>query len=230
MERTIIRDSIILVSCLLMSPLVVQQCFAQTAQTAQTATDTGTTSTPAQTSTPAAASGSTSIDPDPYIPGSEMLPAPQKSKSESEDFVKNQNPTMDLALVLYKNNEYRQALVVLEKLKPTEQTHYYQGLCYKGLGNQREAEKHFAWVAYYARDPKLKSYAFAAIRSFKPTKPTKVDRGGSTSTMYSSTQAGQRSEELVTRIRAQERSRAKMNGRPYIEDGWGSGSRPRYQP
>jgi len=146
---------------------------------------------------------------DNFIPGSEMLPTAQSS---SDDFVKNQKPSMDLALLLHKNREFKQALTVLQKLPQNDQTRYYTGLCYKGLGNQREATTQFAWLAYYAKDARIKEYAFAAIRSMRPTRPTKVDRGGSTSTKFSSAEARQRSEEITSRIQAQLRNRAAREG------------------
>lgn len=121
---------------------------------------------------------------------------------------------MDLALLLYKNNEYRQSLMVLKKLPQNEQVHYYTGLCYKGLGNIKDATTHFAWVAYYAKDPRLKQYAMAGIRSTKPSRDNiKPDQGGSTSTIYSSAQAGIRSEEHVHRIKSRLESEARERER-----------------
>ncbi|GEM_PF-1733496 len=117
-------------------------------------------------------------------------------------------------MVLYKNNEYKQALLVLAKLPQTEQVHYYTGLCYKGLGNFKDATTHFAWVAYYAKDPTLKSYAFAAIRSTKPSrKNIKKDPGGSTSTIYSSGEASRQSEELIHRIKMKSEGAARERER-----------------
>lgn len=142
---------------------------------------------------------------DDFIPGSEVLPTPEKTTAQSEEFVKSQKPTMDLAMVLYKNNEFKQSLLVLAKLPQTEQVHYYTGLCYKELGNFKDATTHFAWVAYYAKDPKLKSYAFAAIRSTKPNRLNiKKVPGTCESTIYSSAQAKIRSEELQHRIQMKE--------------------------
>lgn len=127
-------------------------------------------SSSAATKPSGATTGSTSSSAaDDFIAGSEVLPAPEKTTAQSDDFVKKQKPSMDLALVLYKNNEFKQALLVLEKLPQNEQVHYYTGLCYKSLGNIKDATTHLAWVAYYAKDPKLKSYAFEAIRRTKPS-------------------------------------------------------------
>ncbi len=146
---------------------------------------------------------------DDFIPGSEVLPTPEKTTAQSEEFVKSQKPTMDLAMVLYKNNEFKQSLLVLAKLPQTEQVHYYTGLCYKELGNFKDATTHFAWVAYYAKDPKLKSYAFAAIRSTKPNRLNiKKDPGTCNSNIYSSAQAKIRSEELQHRIKMKEQGAA----------------------
>jgi hypothetical protein len=130
------------------------------------------------------------------------------AQSSPDDFIKKQKPSMDLALLLHKNREYKQALLVLEKLPPTEKTRYYTGLCYKSLGNQKAATTQFAWVAYYAKDPQLKSYAFAAIRAMKPVKPTKVGGGYCTSSKYTSAEAKMRSEEITARIAGEQRSRA----------------------
>lgn len=148
---------------------------------------------------------------DDFIPGSEVLPTPEKTTAQSEEFVKSQKPTMDLALVLYKNNEFKQSLLVLGKLPQTEQVHYYTGLCYKGLGNVKDATTHFAWVAYYAKDPKLKSYAFAAIRSTKPNRLNiKKDPGSCNSSIYTSAEAKIRSEELQHRIKMKEEGVARQ--------------------
>jgi hypothetical protein len=168
------------------------------------------TKTPSSPSSPVASTGATTgrsspSSADDFIPGSEVLPVPAKTPEQSEEFVKKQKPTMDLAMVLYKNNEYKQALLVLEKLPQTEQVHYYTGLCYKGLGNFRDATTHFAWVAYYAKDPKLKSYAFAAIRSTKPNrKNIKKDPGHCFSSIYTSAEARRRNEEGMHRIKMTE--------------------------
>ena len=81
--------------------------------------------------TPTAGSGkSVSLSTaDDFIPGSEVLPAPEKTTAQHEEFVKSQKPTMDLAMVLYKNNEFKQSLSVLQKLPQNEQVHYYISIC-----------------------------------------------------------------------------------------------------
>lgn len=136
---------------------------------------------------------------------------PVKTTAQSDEFVKSQKPSMDLALVLYKNNEFKQSLSVLSKLPQTEQVHYYTGLCYKGMGNFKDATTHFAWVAYYAKDAKLKSYAFAAIRSTKPNRSNIKKGGGSCdSNIFSSGEARIRSEELQHRIRAKGEGEARQ--------------------
>lgn len=132
--------------------------------------------------------------------------------STNDDFVKTQKPTMDLALLLYKSREYRQSVLVLEKLPQTEQTRYYMGLCYKSLGNQRDATTQFAWLAYYAKDPRYKNGALAAIRGMRPLRPAQRPRGESTSTKFSSAEARQRSEEIVARTQAALRNRAAREG------------------
>lgn len=170
------------------------------------ASSTGSVSTPAVSTAPAAPKGDTgsAASIDNFIPGSEVMPSPQ---TKSDDFVKSQKPTMDLALLLHKNREYKQSLMVLEKLPQNEKTRYYSGLNYKALGNVKAATDQFAWVAYYAKDPQLKSYALAGIRAMRPSKPTKRPKGYCTSDIYTAAQARQRSEEIQARISGEQRSR-----------------------
>lgn len=169
-------------------------------------------STPASPATPASSpsAGGTSATPkgdtgsaasiDNFIPGSEVLPAPQSS---SDDFIKKQKPTMDLGMLLHKNREYRQALSVFEKLPPTDKSHYYMGLCYKALGNQQSAKQHLAWVAYYSKDAQLKNYALAAVRAMKPVKPPKQTGGVCFSSKYTRAETINRNEERQARIQAE---------------------------
>jgi hypothetical protein len=213
------RKSLLVLSAIM--PMVLSAVSPCLGQVKDSTTTTTTTTAPAPANTQAAPSvtpatptapattGNTSPKPaghtigDDFIPGTEVLPAQPKTSAQSDEFVQKQKPTMDLALLLYKNNEYRQSLMVLKKLPQNEQVHYYTGLCYKGLGNIKDATTHFAWVAYYAKDARLKQYAMAGIRSTKPSRDNiKPDQGGSTSTIYSSAEAGIRSEEHVHRIKS----------------------------
>lgn len=161
---------------------------------------------------------------DNFIPGSEVMPAPQ---TKSDDFVKSQKPSMDLALLLHKNREYKQSLLVLEKLPQNEKTRYYSGLNYKALGNVKAATDQFAWVAYYAKDPQLKSFALAGIRAMRPSKPTKRPKGYCSSDIYSAAQARQRSEEIQARIGAEQRSRyerGELDENNQFRSNWNSAS------
>lgn len=206
-------------------------CSAETPKDATAADQSASQAAPSSQST-SGASAETSVKGDTgsaasidnFIPGSEVMPAPQ---TKSDDFVKNQKPTMDLAILLHKNREYKQSLMVLEKLPPNEKTRYYSGLCYKALGNQKAATDQFAWVAYYSKDPQLKSYALAAIRAMRPVKPTKAPKGYCTSSIYTSAEARNRAEEIQARISGEQRSRferGELDERGHFRSNWKSGS------
>jgi hypothetical protein len=210
-------------------------CLAETPKDAAVAEpNSSTVATPAET-TPSTAGGASpenrakgdtgsAASIDNFIPGSEVMPAPQ---TRSDDFIKSQKPTMDLAILLHKNREYKQSLMVLEKLPPNEKTRYYSGLCYKALGNQKAATDQFAWVAYYAKDQQLKGYALAAIRAMRPVKPTKAPKGYCTSSIYTSAEARNRAEEIQARISAEQRSkfeRGEVDERGQFRSNWKSGS------
>lgn len=206
-------------------------CSAETPKEATAADQSASQAAPSSQST-SGASAATSVKGDTgsaasidnFIPGSEVMPAPQ---TKSDDFIKNQKPTMDLAILLHKNREYKQSLMVLEKLPPNEKTRYYSGLCYKALGNQKAATDQFAWVAYYSKDPQLKSYALAAIRAMRPVKPTKAPKGYCTSSIYTSAEARNRAEEIQARISGEQRSRferGELDERGQFRSNWKSGS------
>lgn len=74
-------------------------------------------------------------------------------------------PPMAQVKLLYKDGKFKDAQNILASMKPTELTHYYQGLCYQGQGQLKQAAYEFNYVASYAKDPMVKYNATVALRA-----------------------------------------------------------------
>lgn len=72
---------------------------------------------------------------------------------------------LDQLKTLYRAGKYRDALALIAKMKQSELTHYYTGLCYQGQGQLAQAAQEFNFTASIARDPKLKYNAQVAQRA-----------------------------------------------------------------
>lgn len=67
--------------------------------------------------------------------------------------------------LLYKQGKYRDALGVIAKMKQTDLTYYYTGLCYQGQGQLTQAAQAFSFTASVAKDPVVKYNAQVAQRA-----------------------------------------------------------------
>jgi hypothetical protein len=72
---------------------------------------------------------------------------------------------LDQLKALYRAGKYRDALALISKMKQSELTHYYTGLCYQGQGQLAQAAQQFGFTASIARDPKIKYNAQVAQRA-----------------------------------------------------------------
>jgi len=89
-------------------------------------------------------------------------------------------PSIESVKVSYKNGRWKEALDTIAKLKPTDTTHYYAGLCYQGQGQLQAAVGEFQWVASYSKDPLLKynaSRALIAVGNYSRTRATYQGQG-----------------------------------------------------
>lgn len=71
--------------------------------------------------------------------------------------------SLDTVRKSYTARNYREALEILAKLKPDEQTHYYTAMCYQALGKLKQAAVEFQWVATNGKDATLIKYSKNAL-------------------------------------------------------------------
>lgn len=109
-------------------------------------------------STPSAAPGSSPVTPHSATPKAVANPVPAANS------LAGMTPINQVKL-LYKQGKYRDALNVIARMKPTELTYYYTGLCYQGQGQLTKAAHAFAYTASVAKDPTIRYNAQVAQRA-----------------------------------------------------------------
>lgn len=72
---------------------------------------------------------------------------------------------IDQVKSLYRAGKYRDALAVIAKMKQSDLTYYYTGLCYQGQGQLTQAAQAFSFTASVAKDPVIKYNAAVAQRA-----------------------------------------------------------------
>jgi hypothetical protein len=104
--------------------------------------------------------------PAPNVSASNIAP-PSVPKPVAKAPVARETPISQINQVklLYKLGKYRDALAVIAKMKPTELTHYYTGLCYQGQGQLSQAAQSFNYTASIAKDQAIRYNAQAAQRA-----------------------------------------------------------------
>ncbi len=99
------------------------------------------------------------------------------------------SPAFDEGVKLYNSGKYSAALTQFARAQTDNPkdvlTHYYCGLCYRGINQMQKAQQEFTWVAYYGTG-KVKSQANGALANMSRLSGQGVDssRGGQTANTF----------------------------------------------
>lgn len=91
----------------------------------------------------------------------------QSKKNQQSSSINYNDPAVKAMKADYDAGRWKDALNKIAKMKPTELTHYYTGLCYQGQNQLARAASEFQWIAAYGKDPRLKYNSQVILNSLQ---------------------------------------------------------------